>query len=95
MTATNINIEEFINMLISIRNNGTRLIDLDMLPDENHPSMNKLVIHPNRTGMDNNIDNINNDENRYGKANRSKVSIRNPEISTDNDDIFNALNDLV
>ena len=46
MTATNINIDEFIHILTNIKNNGSKFIDLDMLPDENHPSMNKLIIHP-------------------------------------------------
>lgn len=84
MTATNINIDEFINILVNIRNNGSKLIDLDMIPDENHPSMNKLVIHAVKTqgqGED--------------QPRENKIIIRNPKIRTDNDDIFNSFKDLL
>ena len=86
MTASNINIDEFINILVNIRNAGSRLINLDMLPDENHPSMNKLVIHPVK---DKNVEAI------QDQPEEQKFIIRNPDIRTDNNDIFNKFNELL
>lgn len=80
MTATNINIEEFINILVSIKNNGSKMIDLDMLPDETHPSMNKLVIHAVKTPNGQEPD---------------KTIIRNPNINSDNNEIFDSFKDLL
>lgn len=91
MTAININIEEFINVLVNLRNGGAKLVDLDMLPDENHPSMNRLVLHPVKSANDT----LPRFDGSNSNPNRSKISIRNPNISTDNNDIFNALNDLI
>jgi hypothetical protein len=51
MTAFNINIEEFISVLIDLRNRGVQLMNLDMLPDESNPNMNKLIIHPNESSV--------------------------------------------
>ena len=81
MTATNINIDEFIHILTTLKADGTSLINLDMIPDSDHPSMNKLVIHPVT-------------DNRMGEVKREapSITIRNPKISTDNDDIFNQFN---
>lgn len=92
MTAVNIDIEEFIKALINIRNDGSRYLNLDMVPDENHIGMNKLVLHPIR--IDN--DPVQTSKNNNSNSNReSKITIRNPDINPDNNDIFNALNDLV
>lgn len=87
MTATNINIDEFVNILVSIRNNGSNLIDLDMLPDENHPSMNKLIIHAVKTNKLN--------KEKQDEFIENKIEIRNPNIRTDNNDIFNSFKDLL
>lgn len=89
MTANNINIEEFIYVLTRIRDTGVGLINLDMLPDDRNPNMNKIVIHP-----------IENSRNPQGEPTLPKTSnqdfeIQNPEISTDNDDIFNLFNKLI
>lgn len=78
MTATNINIEEFINVLVSLRNKGHKMIDLDMLPDDNHPSMNKLVVTP--TGA----------VPPQARQETQKPEIRDPQIRTDNNDIFSS-----
>jgi hypothetical protein len=86
MTANNINIEEFIKILMSIKNSGIKLINLDMLPDESHPTMNKLVIHPVKIGG---FSSSKKDENI------GEPIIRNPEIRTDNDDIFNLFDDII
>ena len=83
MTATNINIEEFIHILDNLRANGTRLINLDMLQDDDHPSMNKLVIHP--------VEDIDGSP----PVREQRIVIRNPNISPDGDDIFNAFKGLV
>ena len=82
MTATNINIDEFIHILEKLRSNGNKLINMDMLPDENHPNMNKLIIHP-----------VDSSDGR--KPRENKITIKNPDISTDNNDIFNSLNNLL
>lgn len=88
MTAANINIDEFIHILVNIKNNGCKFIDLDMLPDENHPSMNKLIIHP-----------VKNQSQKQGEEQEqpreNKIVIRNPNIRTDNNDIFNSFKDLL
>lgn len=79
MTATNIDITEFINVLRDVRDSGVRKINLDMIPDVNHPNMNKLVIHP-----------INVEDEQQTKQ-PGRFIVKNPNISTDNNDIFNAL----
>jgi len=81
MTATNINIAEFIHVLQTLKADGSVLIDLDMLQDPDHPSMNKLVIHPVPA------------EGRVGSpAESQEVKARNPQINRDNNDIFSAFN---
>lgn len=88
MTATNINIDEFIQILVNIKNSGCKFVDLDMLPDENHTSMNKLVIHPVRSKTkEQGEEPISQPENR--------IIIRNPNIRTDNNDIFDSFKDLL
>jgi hypothetical protein len=89
MTATNINIQEFIEVLVNLHENGTRLINLDMLQDEDQPSMNKLIIHPVP------IDDESASRQRPEEKSQQKVSIRNPRISSDNDDIFDAFNNII
>lgn len=88
MTATNINIDEFIHILTNIKNNGSKFIDLDMLPDENHPSMNKLIIHPVKSNSQKQAE-------EQEQPRENKIIIRNPNISTDNNDIFNSFKDLL
>jgi len=85
MTATNIDIEEFINVLTEIYASGVKLMNLDMLPDENHPSMNRLVIHPIK---------ITNGTDGYPQDTK-RLIVKNPRISTDNDDIFNSFKGLL
>jgi hypothetical protein len=82
MTANNINIDEFIYVLTKIRDTGVGLINLDMIPDDNNPSMNKLVIHPIESSKS---------PNREPQS----IEIRNPEISTDNNDIFDSFNNSI
>lgn len=81
MTATNINIAEFINVLSKIHSTGINLINLDMIQDENHPSMNKLIIHPVKDG-------------EASSSDSRKIQVRNPNVSTDNNDIFDLLNNF-
>ncbi len=87
MTATNINIDEFIHILTNIKNAGSKFIDLDMIPDENHPSMNKLIIHP--------VKNQSQKQGEQEQTQENRIVIRNPNISTDNNDIFNSFKDLL
>jgi len=82
MTATNVNIADFINILHTLSQDGTTLVNLDMVPDDNHPSMNKIIIYPvpkNGVGSGG------------GTPTQNKVTIRNPNIGTDGDDIFNKM----
>lgn len=81
MTATNINIEEFIGVLQTLKANGFKLMDLDMLPDEDHPQMNKLVVHPIKSKSDPTY--------KEGLPAPTNVEIRDPNINRDNNDIFN------
>ncbi len=90
MRATNININEFIGVLVNMRNEGVRAINLDLLPDENNPSMNKLMVQPFSMNP-NNIPNVKQEE----RTQTPNSFIRNPEIRTDNNDIFNLFNDIV
>lgn len=88
MTATNINIEEFLAILMELRKKGSKYINLDMLPDENNPKMNKLQIHAVKpTGSTGGQPQF--------RATPKEIVIRNPEIRTDNDDIFNLFDGLV
>jgi hypothetical protein len=86
MTATNIVIDEFIEVLMQIRAGGARLMNLDMIQDESHPSMNKLIIHPIP---------VESEDKNQPKGNSKRLIIKNPDVSTDNNDIFNSLNDLL
>lgn len=89
MTAININVEEFMHVLANIRDDGIAMINLDMIPDEGHPGMNRLIIHPitekpNQSTVE--------DSPQTEKRN---LLIRNPNVSRDNDDILNLLNQIV
>lgn len=99
MTASNINIEEFISILTTIWENGSRYINLDMLPDDTHPSMNKLIVHPVRPPDEleresSNTRSSNRDEIPVPES-REEMEIRNPKVSTKNNDIFDMLNSLI
>lgn len=78
MTATNINIEEFIHVLEMLKRKGHSLMDLDMLPDDNHPNMNKLVVHPVQVT----------ESTEKERPVASKEIIKNPVIDRSNNDIF-------
>src|SRR5688500_14538147 len=90
MTATNINIEDFVNILTQIYNSGIKLVNLDMLPDESHPSMNKLVIHPVKASYDASSDYLSQQQERT-----TNIIAKNPSVRTDNDDIFNLFNEIL
>lgn len=82
MTATNINIEEFLKVLSVLQESGYKLVDMDMLPDEEHPNMNKLVIHPVKAKTDS--------SSKEGSEQPERgTEIQNPNIDRDNNDIFN------
>lgn len=85
MTATNVYIKDLIYILSKISEDGTQMVDLDIIPDENHPTMNKIIVHP-----------VNLKKNTHLPTTPSKkIVIRNPNFSTDNNDIFESFNDLV
>lgn len=83
MRAININIEDFINILSTLKAKGHTLIDLDMVEDEHSPTMNKLVIHP-VSGQG-----FSTKEIIKQPAQGSVTEIRDPDIRRDNNDIFN------
>lgn len=79
MKAQNIDINRFIEILVSLQGNGTKLIDLDMVPDDRQPNMNKIVIHPvYGPGM----------APMPKQRQEDPYEIRDPLISPDTDDIF-------
>lgn len=86
MTATNINIDQFIQVLVELRARGHKLVDLDFLPDEQSPGSNKIVIHPvifqGYTGERQ----YPHQENSYPQT---RTIIRNPNIDPEGDEIFN------
>ena len=83
MTAKNIDVEELIYILSKLRSQGIKLMDLDMVKDTRFENMNKLILHPQLSEGEEPIDN----------QLTSKVSISNPNISTENNDIFDQLQD--
>lgn len=93
MTARNVNVDEFINILVGMSNNGVKLVTLDMVPDDNYPEMNKIIIHPHPVnGTDTNNSTSQSTE-RYERP--RNLFIRNPNIKKDSDDIFNLFNGIV
>lgn len=80
MTAYNINIEDFVEMLVGLQEEGVKMINLDMLPDENHPSMNKMIIHPLYPNQ---------------KQAKKGLEIKNKDVNTDNNDIFGLFDKIV
>lgn len=87
MTAININIEEFLRILVVLRQKGVKLINLDMLPDESNPKMNKLIIHP--------VNLSSSKASQETKSTPEDIITRDPEVNTDNNDIFNLFNGIV
>jgi hypothetical protein len=89
MTATNINVEEFIKALMNIRNEGVAMINLDMTPDENYPGMNRIILHPIREEVSQEP------VEEPPQKDIKNLVIKNPSVSRDNDDILNLLNQMV
>jgi hypothetical protein len=83
MTAVNINVEEFISILSKLREQGVSTMNLDMVPDDRFPKMNKLIIHPLRG------------DNDRASPKDLEDTIQNPDINPDSDDIFNLFNGIV
>jgi hypothetical protein len=75
MTAININVNQLITILTELKEAGVEFINLDMLPDEKNPGMNKLIVHP-----------VNNDE--YIINTEEDFLPHDPSVNTDNNDIF-------
>lgn len=82
MTATNIVLEEMIRVLTSIREQGFERIDMDMVPDEDSPGMNKLVMHPISPA-------------RGAEPIGDEVIIRNPDTDFDRDEIYDLFKGLI
>ena len=87
MTAININIEDFLKILVNLRQRGIKLINLDMLPDESNPKMNKLIIHPVKVGLPK--------PTSEPKSIPEDIPVQDPEVDSSNDDIFNLFNGIV
>lgn len=91
MKAINISVAEFIDVLNKMRQSGYELIDLDITPDENQQTRNKLVVYPvagNDEKMLNQGPPIKNTEG-------NGVEIRNPNIDKNNNDIFGSFNKFI
>lgn len=86
MQATNINIEQFIEMLIEISEHGVEFIDMEIVKDPTNKKSNKLILYPVKEGSEPN-------KKVELDPNASKIIL--PNINTDNDDIYTALNDEV
>ena len=84
MTAININIEDFLKILVSLKQKGAKLINLDMIPDESNPKMNKLIIRPVGKGMK-----------KAPPPPEEDPEIHDPDVRLDSDDIFNLFNGIV
>lgn len=83
MTAVNINVEEFIGILTKLREQGVTAMNLDMIPDDRFPKMNKLIIHPLRGDRNEELPRDLGD------------GIQDPDVNPDSDDIFNLFNGIV
>lgn len=81
MTATNINVEEFVEMLQGLQQEGVKMINLDMIQDEHYSNMNRLIIHP--------IYPTNPPHSQKG------IEIKNRDVDTNNNDIFNLFDNIV
>jgi len=86
MTAFNINIEQFIGILKNLSERGIQLINLDMVPDENNPQMNKLIIHPNENLVDQKP------LFKSGTENQDPIDIKIKDPDMNKDDIFDLFN---
>jgi len=85
MTATNIDLEQFINVLTNVYATGVKMINMDMVQDSDNPSMNRLIIHP-----------ITSEQDSLPPPNgKRRFIVRNPNINTDNNDIFDAFNKMI
>lgn len=80
MTATNINVDQFLQVLSEIKSNRHQFVDIDFVVDDPKAGTYKLVIHP--------VNYQRSDTNQHPRQPQTRTEIRNPEISTDNNDIF-------
>jgi DNA polymerase sigma len=85
MTASNINVEDFLKILLNLKKRGVNQINLDMLPDETNPVMNKLIIHPIDMKSPKNSDPVP----------KKEEEIVDPKINPDNDEIFNLFKGII
>lgn len=81
MTATNISIKEFVGVLNALMADGNNFINLDMVPDLDHPNMNKLIIHA-----------VLHDNNGSSPKKDNSQEILTTSINPDNNEIFNSFN---
>ena len=97
MRATNININDFIHILTRLRDDGSNMVNPDMIPDENEPAMNKLIIHPVKIRREGEPDMppMHDPVKHAQKERNKKISIRNPNINRENNDIFGAFEEYL
>jgi hypothetical protein len=88
MTATNVVIRDLMYILTKMSEDGTQLVDLDLVPDDNHPAMNKILLHP--VTINKQLPPALSNEKPV-----KKIIVRNPNFSTENNDIFDSFNDLL
>lgn len=95
MRAININVSEFLDVLTRLKDNNVNMIDLDMVQDENHPKMNKLVIHPIKQEDDENFNKAFKDLPEKNNLLNNKIEIRDPNFNIENNEIFDSFEDIL
>lgn len=74
MTATNIILDDLIKVLVTVRNSKVEVIEMDIVPDDKIPGVNKLIIRP-----------VTGNSPQNPNLNAAGITIRNPAISPDDD----------
>lgn len=92
MIATNVDLEELLMVLLKMNRAGIKYMNLEMTQDENHPEMNKLIIHPVRFSRKEKEKGMERPDGTgsYGSSEDTiNDNISNPKINLEGDDIFN------
>lgn len=84
MKTSNIDIDQFINLLLKLKKTGNIMIDLEILREDDK---DRIIIHPVKVVQDERSDNTTPDtETRDSRE--SDITISDPDISTDDDSIY-------
>lgn len=91
MRANNIKMEDLLKVLLALHKRGVEFIDMELLPDDDSPEKNKMIIYPVHLKKDNKTAHYEKGLKKL-PAPKPEDEIKDPEISRDNDDIFNYFN---